>query len=296
MKTLVDTIGSHSVDSIFNSYLGCNAVHSDSDSIASSGSEAIFPELEQQQEFFQTTEPQPQAQQPTKRKRKRKQIDAGDKVERRKMQNRRAAQTSREKKKKYVDDLEQRSTELEAENGGLRAQLLRLLNENALMKKQLPPTSPTATATATATAAAAASPQQQFPPYSAQVVESVPHLPPALPTTPCLASESAVLQLPQQPEASKELNVVPEAVQRFMTICFMVLCAMSNNPTSYPSTKNRAEFLSATTQSFCNPPALLPFTKTTPASYPSTSCSHNLTRMSLESHQDILFSDRPPTQ
>lgn len=165
MKSLVDTIGSNSVDAIFNSYLSCNVVHSeisDSDSIMSSGSEASVVKEELR------------VQKAKKTKRKRNAIDANDKFERRKMQNRRAAQTSREKKKKYVDNLEKRSLELEAENSSLQAQVLRLLKDNALMKTQLSPaTLPTPTTVA---------------PY---LTQDIPRLPQVLPTSPCLASESA---------------------------------------------------------------------------------------------------------
>lgn len=215
-----------------------------------------------------------------KTKRKRNAIDANDKFERRKMQNRRAAQTSREKKKKYVDNLEKRSLELEAENSSLQAQVLRLLKDNALMKTQLSPaTLPTPTTVA---------------PY---LTQDIPRLPQVLPTSPCLASESAVLPLPQQPEASKGSKVMPNtaAVQKFVALCFMILCAMSNNPTSYASTRNKRKLFSATAR----PSFSTSRSSTKPTTFrmtASSSCLHNQSRVSLESHQNALSSDRHPTQ
>jgi len=282
MKTLVDTIGTTSVDAVFQTYLSLPVVNSDSDSFLSSGSESsVMP-----------------VQKARKTKRKRKALDATDKFERRKMQNRRAAQTSREKKKKYVDNLEKKSVELEVENSSLQAQIHQLLKENALMKKRLPPPAfPTPTTTTTT---AASSQQLSTFSTSTQIVKPepvpMPLLPQALPTTPCLASESAVLQLPQQPEASKESNVALQAaVQHFVTICFMIMCAMSNNPTSYTSTKNKLKSLSM--PSLSNRAFLSPANATiTTASCPSTSCSHNQTRVSLESHRNALSSDHSRTQ
>lgn len=126
-----------------------------------------------------------------------------------------------------MSNLEKRSNELEKENAVLQETIRRLMEENCSMKQRLAHTSPSNQP---------ALDPPLLPPAHHVTVKPVSQqtqsAPMPNPMRPCIASESAVLQLPQQSEAIKGSPVLQAMTAIFVMLCFQILCVKSLSTSS----------------------------------------------------------------